>query len=47
MSGLANVDGRVLVFGLETIKAAKGDPNRLAPAQTAYLSDADGFDEPM
>jgi hypothetical protein len=43
ISGLANVDGGVLVFGLETTKANKGNPNRLAPGQAGYLADADSF----
>lgn len=43
MSGLANVDGGVLVFGLETTQATKGNPNRLAPNQTAFLTDAEEF----
>ncbi|MGA7120465.1 MAG: ATP-binding protein, partial [Polyangiaceae bacterium] len=47
MSGLANVDGGVLLFGLETNKAGKGEPNRLNPETTtqasAYLADAPAF----
>jgi hypothetical protein len=43
MSGFANVDGGVLVFGLDTYKAGKGDPNRLARTQTTYLPDAEAF----
>jgi hypothetical protein len=46
-SGLANVDGGVLVFGLETTKASKGDPNRLALTQGALLSDVDAFKRGM
>jgi hypothetical protein len=47
MSGLATVDGGVLVFGLETNKSGKGDPNRLSPepvVQTsAHLENAGAF----
>lgn len=43
MSGFANVEGGVLVFGLATKRRGKGDPDTLETTQNRYLGDAKAF----